>query len=98
MSLPVRIRAEANAELNAPWNGYENQRPGLGDDLLGCVDAAFGALARAPESYARVDGLIRRALVRRFPDVVLFREYADHVAILAVFHTSRDPDEARGRG
>ncbi len=47
MTLPLRIRAEASAELNAAWNWYENQREGLGDDLLGCVDAAgekFGHL------------------------------------------------------
>jgi len=98
VTLPLRIRSEATAELNAAWNWYENQRDGLGDDLLGCVDAAFAAIARAPEGYARVDGLIRRALVRRFPYVVLFREYPDYVEILAVFHTSRDPEEARGRG
>jgi hypothetical protein len=35
VTLPLRIRAEASAELNAAWNWYENQREGLGDDLLG---------------------------------------------------------------
>lgn len=98
MTLPLRIRSEANAELNAAWNWYESRREGLGDDLLGCVDAAFAAVARAPNAYPRVDGAIRRALVRRFPYVILFREYPDYVAILAVFHTGRNPDEARGRG
>lgn len=98
MTLPLRIRAEANAELNAAWNWYENQREGLGDDLLGCVDAAFAAVARAPNGYPRVDGTIRRALVRRFPYIVLFREYPEYIAILAVFHTSRNPQEALGRG
>ena len=97
VTLPLRIRVEASAELNAAWNWYENQREGLGDDLLGCVDAAFAAAARAPEAYGRVDGPVRRALVRRFPYIVLFREYPEYVAILAVFHTSRDPAEARGR-
>lgn len=67
VTLPLRIRSEAKAELNAAWNWYENQREGLGDDLLGCVDAAFAAVARAPEAYARVDGPVRRVLVRRFP-------------------------------
>ncbi len=97
MSLPLRIRAEANAELSAAWSWYENQREGLGDDLLGCVEAAFAAVARAPEAYTRLDGPIRRAIVRRFPYIVLFREYPEYVAILAVFHTSRHPEEAHGR-
>ena len=98
VTLPLRIRAEASADLNAAWNWYENQREGLGDDLLGCVDAAFAAVARSPEAYARVDGAVRRVLVRRFPYIVLFREYPEYIAILAVFHTSRNPQEAHGRG
>ena len=98
MSLPLRIRSEANAELSAAWNWYEVQREGLGDDLLGCVDAVFAAVARTLNAYPRVDGTIRRALVRRFPYIVLFREYPEYIAILAVFQTSRNPDEARGRG
>ena len=97
MTLPLRIRAEANAELNIAWNWYEDQRDGLGDDLLGCVDATFAAVARAPDAFPLVDGTIRRALVRRFPYIVLFRAYPDYIAILAVFHTSRNPEEARGR-
>lgn len=98
MSFQIRIRADANAELNAAWNWYEERREGLGDDLLGCVDAALAGIGREPEGFPCVDGPIRRAVIRRFPYVVLFREYLDYVAILAVFHTSRDPAEARGRG
>ena len=97
MSLPIRIRDEAQEELNAAWNWYEQRRDGLGDELLACVEATLAKVARAPEAYPRVDGLVRSAVVRRFPYLVLFREYTEYVVVLAVFHTSRDPSGRVGR-
>lgn len=97
MSLPLRIRPEATAELNEAWNWYEERREGLGDELLGCVEVAFAAAQRAPQAHRRVEGRIRQVVVRRFPYVILFVDYAEYVEALAVFHTSRDPRQWRGR-
>ena len=60
-----------------------------------CV--AFAAILRAPTAHRRVEGRIRQFVVRRFPYVVLFVEYADYVEVLAIFHTSRDPAGWRQR-
>ena len=68
MSLPVRIRAEANAELNAAWNWYENQREGLGDDLLGCVDAVFVASGIHRDELMSGDIVAADEVVRLFAD------------------------------
>jgi plasmid stabilization system protein ParE len=97
VSLPLRIRAEATAELNEAWNWYEERREGLGDELLGCVEGALAAIQRSPRAYRRVEGRIRQAVVRRFPYVVLFVDYPEYVEVLAVFHTSRDPKQWQGR-
>jgi plasmid stabilization system protein ParE len=39
----------------------------------------------------------RRALVRRFPYAVFYQRYETTAWILAVFHTSRDPNKWRQR-
>lgn len=39
--------------------------------------------------------MTRRAIMRRFPYVVLFRDYADEVVLLGVLHGSRDPERLR---
>lgn len=38
------------------WASYEEQRPGFGDALATCVDAAIGKAAREPEASAELRG------------------------------------------
>jgi toxin ParE1/3/4 len=40
---------------------------------------------------AAVYGDVRRAVVTRFPYVVLYREESEEVIVISVFHTARDP-------
>ena len=51
----------------------------------------------APEQLQRVDGDVRRALVRRSPFAILCLADPESVAIIAVCHTSRDPAGWHGR-
>lgn len=62
-----------------------------------CVQATIELVRRNPERFPRVDGEVRRALVRRLPDAVLYLADPESVAIIAVFHTSRDPVGWQGR-
>lgn len=39
----------------------------------------------------------RRRVVRRFPYVVIYLVEPEHIEVLAVFHTSRDPKQWQGR-
>ena len=86
--LVVSPRATAEATLAAEW--YETQAIGLGAEFLRALDAVFAAVQREPERFARTSPTVRRALVRRFPYGVFFRERADRVVILGVIHARRD--------
>ena len=74
--------------LAAEW--YETQAIGLGAEFLRALDAVFAAVAREPERYARTSAIVRRALVRRFPCGVFYRDSPDRVVILGVIHARRD--------
>ena len=94
--LVISDRAAAEAALAAEW--YETQAIGLGGEFLRVLDAVVAAITREPERFPRTSRTVRRALVRRFPYGVFFREYPDHVVILGVIHARRDwhrwPSEA----
>ena len=95
--LKINLRPAAMDEVEEAWLWYEQQRPGLGDEFRACVEVAMTAAARRPLSYPKVEGRVRRVLVRRFPYSILYITETDRIEILAVFHGSREPGAWRGR-
>jgi plasmid stabilization system protein ParE len=73
------------------YGWYEEQREGLGEEFLAAVDHTFDSIEQLPESFARVHGEVRRAMVARFPYAVFFRIERTRVVVLTVLHTARDP-------
>lgn len=95
--LPVRICPEALDELAEAWLWHEGQREGLGDEFRSCVDVAMAEIARDPLMWPKVRGEVRRRMIRRFPYAVLYLAVDDHIEVLAVFHSSRNPKEWNSR-
>lgn len=97
MSLPLVFRSAAQTEFDEAAAWYEGQKPGLGNDFVAEVQQVLGTIANHPPRYPVVLGDVREALVPRFPYCVYYRVKTDHVVVLAVFHTSRDPSIWQGR-
>ena len=91
------LRPQAEAELLDARDWYEDQRPGLGSAFATEVETALGGVLQAPQAYPRVQGEIRRALVRRFPYAIYFRAMPDEIVVLAVIHGRRHPRRWQSR-
>jgi plasmid stabilization system protein ParE len=95
MSLSFSAGAERDLADAMDW--YNNQRPGLGGDLLEAVRPLLASIANQPFQFPRYDSgstrHFRYALVRRFPYRIVFEVRPDEsLVVLAVAHTSRHPD------
>jgi hypothetical protein len=55
------------------------------------VREVLNRIAGNPKLHATVYADVRKAGVKRFPYVVLYREEPAEVVVISVFHTSRDP-------
>jgi plasmid stabilization system protein ParE len=91
MSLPVVLRAEAEADFDEAFDWYEAQRGGLGSDFVAEVQKVFDRISVNPLLHGEVFQDVRKALVQRFPYCVFYRIEAAQVLVLAVFHSKRDP-------
>ncbi len=89
--MKVTVRPDAAADIRAAWRWYEEQRPGLGDDLLHALDEVFARLEAFPHSAPEVAGYpdLRRCRVRGFPYGVFYRLAANQIDVLRVIHASR---------
>ena len=91
------LRPQAEAELLDARDWYEEHRPGLGGAFVTEIDMAIARIVKAPLAYPRVQGEIRRTLVRRFPYAVYFHATSDEIVVLGVVHGRRHPRRWQSR-
>ncbi len=91
MSHLVRIRPEAERDVRNAVSWYEEQRSGLGRELILELDAVYERLAESPHRYADIRRGIRRAIVRRFPYGVFYLVTDTEVRVIAVVDMARNP-------
>jgi plasmid stabilization system protein ParE len=89
MSFSVVFRQIAKREFDDAISWYENRREGLGRDFSVAVEQLLGRIALSPNQFACVKGVVRRAVLRRFPYSIYFVVEADRILVLAIFHARR---------
>ncbi len=99
---PVRPNYDAEAEFRQNIQWYEAESAGLGDRLWSEIQAAISLISTHPSIGEVVRGVrhpgpVRRIPLRRFPFFLVYREYTDHLEVVALAHTSRKPNYWRGR-
>jgi plasmid stabilization system protein ParE len=89
--LPFVFVPEAQADFDKAYDWYESQRTGCGDKFADAVQRTIDLITAFPRIGALKYRDVRRRLVQRFPYVLIYREVGGTIYIVAVFHTSRDP-------
>lgn len=97
MASNLVLTPESELDIADAFHWYQEQREGLGEEFLNCLEASLQALIRNPNICGVVHENYRRCLMRRFPYVVLYELSNDVVIVYAVFHTSQNPNKWRAR-
>ena len=87
----IVFRLEAQADAIEAYDWYEARAPGLGFEFVKALDVALTAATRNPETFAEIEGDLRRVILRKFPYSLIFRAEADSLVVFAVFHHRRRP-------
>ena len=93
----VLLRTAAAADIEEAFHWYENRRPGLGEEFLQTLTAAFRSIQSNPERHSVVYRDTRRALLRRFPFAIHYQVRGSSLIIVACLHVSRKPRRWQGR-
>jgi toxin ParE1/3/4 len=91
VSLPLLITREAEMDLAEASAWYDEKREGLDEEFVLCVEAGLDQIRRFPTIASEVFPTVRRLVVRRFPYGIFYRDASDQIAVLAVYHSQRDP-------
>ena len=97
MSRKLVFRQAARREFDAAADWYERECAGLGTSFLQEIDGLLGLVIENPLVFQIVLGDVRRAVCRRFPYCVFFRERNNQIVVLSVFPAARNPKIWRQR-
>jgi len=97
MKLPLIVRPEAEADLAAAFDWYEEQRFGLGTEFLNQVERCLERIEDFPEGNPVIYRKCRRALTNRFPYKVFYVVERDYISVVAIMHAARHPQRWRTR-
>ena len=94
---PVLVRPAAAADIEDTFLWYQNQRLGLGDDFREALRFALNQIAENPQHYPVIHRGTRRALLKRFPYGVFYREFPQAIIVVACMHGRRNPKRWQSR-
>ncbi len=89
----VRFLSRASKELVEAVDFYDEQRPGLGNELVSELDSTLSMVESFPTAWPIVRNDVRRALLARFPYGVLYRVSDNEITIAAFMDLRRDPKD-----
>lgn len=87
----IVFRRQARLEFDEAGDWYEKERPGLGLEFLSEIHHLIQHIVSNPEQFPMLYRDVRKAVARRFPYCIYFRERNQKIIVLAVFHSARNP-------
>ena len=89
----VIIHSEATRELDNAIKYYEQQKIGLGLDLLSEIEQALEKIKINPNlgTPHTIEGICRY-VIRRFPYIIFYVEFEAFIWVVAIAHGKRKPD------
>ncbi len=95
--MKYEFHPEAELELYEAALRYETEISGLGVRFGDEVERVIGLLLEHPETGSRIDESLRHFVLRKFPFSIVYAVAGEHVYIVAVAHSSREPEYWRLR-
>lgn len=100
--MKIRMLAEAEGEVEAARRYLNKQSLGLGARLLNELADSLAAVSANPLAFPKLETLpddqpYRRALLATLRYAIVYEVLATEIVVVAVVHTSREPNYWLGR-
>ena len=95
--MELTIGRRAAFEIQEAFAHYEVEHAGLGAEFFRCVEAAGAQIQRNPLAQPLYYRNVHRLYLRRFPFSVFYIVGDQAIAVVAVFHSRRDPRDLFAR-
>lgn len=93
----LKLHPKAEDELIQALAYYGNINSNLKNDFIFSLESVFEKIVSFPGLYQYETKVSQKVVMQKFPYVILYEKYLDVIMILAIFHTSRNPNILQDR-
>ncbi|MCB0519348.1 MAG: type II toxin-antitoxin system RelE/ParE family toxin [Lewinellaceae bacterium] len=97
MNYSLYLQTSAIEDLREAFVWYEEQKTGLGHELLSAATETLTRIEQSPLLFAKVFREKRRAALRRFPYNIIYEVEGDVIRVSAIMHGKKDPTKWKQR-
>ena len=91
MISPIEFHEAAFAELDAAFDWYFVRSARVAAAFLDEIERALSLISRSPQTWPFYHRDTRKFILKRFPFLVIYREKAAMIQIIAIAHGRRRP-------
>ena len=88
--MEIKLHPEAEEDLYEALEFYSQIDINLKNKFIYYLDLTFNKILKFPNLYPYETQTTQKALMHKFPYIIIYEQYKDIIMILAIFHTSRD--------
>lgn len=91
MNYKLELHELAEQELWDAVDWYDEQKNRLGKEFAKALQDVMVSVRKDPKRFPKVNKKRRKAVIKRFPYIIIFEILGDVIYVLAIFHTKRNP-------
>ncbi len=88
----IELSDEAEVDLDKSYEYYANENEDLADNFYRYIANSIEEIRKNPNLYPDIHKNIRKFVIKKFPFVIYYKINDVVVEVVAIFHTSRNPE------
>jgi len=88
----IELSEEAIEDFDNSYNFYYEDSFKVAETFFKQIDICFDAIKQNPTSFPIVHKDVRKYVVKKFPFLIYYRIANSVVQVIAIFHSSRNPE------
>jgi plasmid stabilization system protein ParE len=88
----IELSKESETDFDDSFDYYAKQSKTVANNFYQHVNTSLGIIVENPKAFQNVYKNVRRYVMSKFPFVIYYRIENIVVQVIAIFHTSRNPE------
>jgi len=88
----IELSNEAEEDFDDSYNYYAKENQKIADNFFKHIEMSFVQISKNWEVYSYAFGEIKKFVVKKYPFVIYYKVNKSTIQIIAIFHTSRNPE------